>query len=219
VHAADVLPAPAEMGVARVTVDLMRAVPTAELGVDARVVREGRKLQLIDVEVCAGATLVARGSVLRIRREDQPDVADGPGLALPGPEAGVRTHAPSRVGFSRLFDMRAVSGSFEALGPSAIWFRMNAPLVSEQKVSPFAGAVACADFANGIANVVPFEDWSYPSTDLSVSFTREPVGPAILVDAECWAAGEGRGITHARLGDQQGWFGRSIQTTIFERRR
>jgi acyl-coenzyme A thioesterase PaaI-like protein len=207
------------MGVARVTVDLMRPVPTGELVVGTRIVREGKKVQLIDVEIRAGDLQVARASVLRLRWEDQHAVAETPPIELPGARSGTPTHPPTGVGFSQLFDMKAVEGSFEALGPAAVWFRMDAALVADEDTLPAARAVACADFANGIASVLPFDAWSYPSTDLTVSFIREPVGRDILVDAECWAGPDGRGITQARLGDALGWFGRSMQTTIFERRR
>lgn len=215
---AEAVPAAAEMCVARVTVDLMRPVPTGELDVEARVLREGKKLQLVDVKVSAAGVVVTRGSVLRLRREDQDLGQVLPQLNFPSADKGAPTRPPTGVGFSQLFEMRAAAGSFEALGPAAIWFNMTRPLIAGESTSPCARSVACADFANGIASVLPFSSWSYPSTDLTVSFIREPVGAEILVDAECWAGGQGRGITHARLGDALGWFGRSMQTAIFERR-
>jgi len=218
VHAADEVRTAGEMAVARVTVDLMRPVPVGELKVDARIAREGKKLQLVDVEIRAVDALVARGSVLRLRREEQPEVLTIPTADFAGPELGTLTGPPSGVGFSQLFDMRAVAGSFDALGPAAVWLRMSGPLVADERMSAATLAAASADFASGIAGVLPFDTWSYPSTDLTVSLAREPVGPWLLVDAECWAGAEGRGVTHARLGDALGWFGRSMQTTIFERR-
>jgi len=219
VHAAGEVYAPGEMGIARVTVDLMRPVPLGELIVDTRIVREGKKVQLVDVEIRAADALVARGAVLKMRREEQRDAPAIPAAGFAGPERAERTRPPTGVGFSQLFDMRSVAGRFETLGPATVWFRMSGPLVADERMSATALAVASADFANGIASVLPFDTWSYPSTDLTVSFAREPVGPWILVDAECWAGSESRGLTHARLGDALGWFGRSMQTMIFERRR
>jgi hypothetical protein len=219
VHAAADAHVPGDMGVARVTVDLMRPVPVGELTVYTRIAREGKKAQLVDVEIRAAGALVARGAVLRLRREEQRDAPIIPAADFAGPERGAQTRPPTGVGFSQLFDMRSVAGSFERPGPAAVWFRMSGPLVADERMSVTALATASADFANGIASVLPFDAWSYPSTDLTVSFAREPVGRWILVDAECWAGVEGRGVTHARLGDALGWFGRSMQTIIFERRR
>lgn len=219
VHAAGEVRAPGEMAVARVTVDLMRPVPIGGLVVETRIAREGRRVQLLDIEILAAGALVARGAVLKLRREEQRDAQVIPAADFAGPEQCARTRPPTGVGFSQLFDMRSAAGSFEVLGPAAVWLRMSGPLVDEERVSGPTLATASADFANGIASVFPFDTWSYPSTDLTVSFAREPVGPWILVDAECWAGCEGRGITHARLADKLGWFGRSMQTTIFERRR
>jgi acyl-coenzyme A thioesterase PaaI-like protein len=219
VHAAGEVRAPGEMGIARVTVDLMRPVPIGELIVDTRIAREGKKVQLVDVEIRAADALVARGAVLKMRREEQRDAPAIPAADFAGPEQGVRTRPPIGVGFSQLFDMRSVAGSFETLGPAAVWFRMSGTLVADESMSVAALATASADFANGVASALPFDTWSYPSTDLTVSFAREPIGPWILVDAECWGGFEGRGVAHARLGDALGWFGRSTQTIIFERRR
>jgi len=218
VHAASGLPTPTEMAIARVTVDLMRPVPTGELAVETRIARQGKKLQLIDVEIRAAGTLVVRGQVLRLRREEQPDATALPTADYAGPARGLPTQPPTGVGFSRLFEMRKIDGSFDTLGPGSVWFGLHGDLVANEPTSGAMRAIATADFANGVASVVPFDRWSYPNTDLTLALIREPIGRWILVDAECWAGGEGRGVTYARLGDEQGWFGRSMQTTIFERR-
>lgn len=113
--------------------------------------------------------------------------------------------------------MRKIGGSFDTLGPGSVWFGLDGDLVAGERTSGTMRAVASADFANGVASVLPFDRWSYPSTDLTVALFREPIGAWILVDAECWAGAEGRGVTHARLGYEGGWFGHSVQTTLIER--
>jgi hypothetical protein len=217
VHAAGGVPTPTDMSIARVTVDLLRPVPVGELIVEARIVREGKKLQLIDVDVSAAGKVAARGQVLRLRRDEQPEATAFPISEFPGPEHGLPTQPPTGVGFSRLFEMRKIGGSFDTLGPGSVWFGLQGELVANEPTSGTMRAVASADFANGVGSVLPFNRWSYPTTDLTVALIREPIGAWILVDAECWAGGEGRGVTHARLGDERGWFGRAMQTTIFER--
>ena len=56
----------APMRIARLTVDLMRPVPVAPLDVETTIVREGRKIQLIQVSLKAAGQEVARASVLNL---------------------------------------------------------------------------------------------------------------------------------------------------------
>ena len=54
VWAAEQIPTPAPMRIARVTIDLMRPVPVAPLRLETEVLREGRKIQLCAVRLFAG---------------------------------------------------------------------------------------------------------------------------------------------------------------------
>jgi len=51
-----------------------------------------------------------------------------------------------------------------------------------------------------------------------VSMTREPVGEWILLDAESWIGPDGAGLAMARLADGSGYFGRSVQSLVVEKR-
>ncbi len=220
VQVAEGVAAPVPMDVARVTVELLRPVPIAGLDVYCSVVREGRKLQLLAMSMRASATEVARASILRIRTEASAPVelVHGEVMSLPAVGKGEPTRSPQKGGFSGAFDMRSVHGGFERLGPASVWFRMRAPLVAGVETTPAARAVAAADYANGIAGILPFEDWSYPTLDLTVGLTRPPVGDWIMVDACTSTGGMGRAICHARIGDERGWTGHALQTSIIERR-
>jgi len=219
VQVAESMPAPATMSVARVTMDLLRPVPLGPLRAESRVVREGKKIQLLTLELSATGGEVGRATVLRMRRE--PEVAPDPVseliAPLPGPDAGWLTTGAAG-GFAGLFTMRAVRGGFEHSGPGSVWFRMNAPLVAGMVTSPAARAVAAADFANGVAGVLSFEEWLFPSIDLTVALLRPPAGDWVLVDAESWVGAEGRSLGQIRLGDERGWFGSATQTSLVEAR-
>ena len=54
--AAERIPTPVAMRVARVTVDLMRPVPVAPLTIESEVLREGRKIQLCAVRLLRRAS-------------------------------------------------------------------------------------------------------------------------------------------------------------------
>src|SRR5580704_17302536 len=65
VWAAEAIPTPVPMRIARVTVDLMRPVPLAPLTLETEVLREGRKIQLCAVRLRAGDSLVVGATVLK----------------------------------------------------------------------------------------------------------------------------------------------------------
>src|SRR3954471_12248847 len=84
------LPSPAPMRVARLTVDLMRPVPVAPLTVEAEILREGKKIQLVAIRLLADGKEVVRATALRIRKQDEvlPVGRSFPPLDLPPPEDG-----------------------------------------------------------------------------------------------------------------------------------
>jgi len=84
-------------------------------------------------------------------------------------------------------------------------------------VAPDARAIA-ADFCNGTSAVLDFTKWTFINGDLTLSLAREPVGDWVLLDAETWAGPDSIGIAAARLADRDGYFGRAVQSVLFEKR-
>jgi len=215
------LPSPVPMRLARLTVDLMRPVPVAPLAIETEIVREGRKIQLINVRLLAGASEVVRASALRIRVSDQalPERAITPGLDLPLAEQGQPPpFAKDDTPFLRGLDISVVRGGFGAPGPAAVWFRANQPIVAGASISTAMRAVIAADFCNGVSSVLSPRHWTFINGDLTVSLGREPRGEWILLDAETWIGPDSVGIAAGRLADAGGYFGRAVQSIIFEKR-
>lgn len=216
------LPSPVPMRVARLTVDLMRPVPVAPLTIDTEVLREGRKIQLVAVRLLAEDKEVVRASVLRIRRQSEALPVDEPHppLDLPLPEAGsdAMAGAMSDTPFLSGLLARNVKGAFGQAGPAAIWFHATRPIVEGEALSPLMRAAIAADFCNGTSAVLDFRRWTFINGDLTLSLAREPVGEWILLDAETWAGPDSIGLAAARLADRQGYFGRAVQSVLFEKR-
>ena len=221
VWAAEAIPAPLEMRIARVTIDLMRPVPLAPLVLHTEVLRAGRKIQLCAVRLVAEGLVVVAASVLKIKRQAQPlpsEVA-APALALPPPEQSREDPAQfSNSPFVTGMQLRAARGTFGVPGPGAIWYRIDRPLVEGSDVSQAMRAVVAADFCNGTSAALDFRDWTFLNADLTVSMTREPLGDWVLLDAESWIGPEGAGLAMARLADRQGYFGRAVQSLVIEKR-
>ena len=221
VWAAEAIPTPVPMTIARVTIDLMRPVPVAPLTLQTEVLRAGRKIQLCAVRLLADGALAAAATVLKIKtqaNELPPDVAEPP-LELPGPDQSrVDPASFSNSPFVSGFSLRAARGSFGVPGPGAIWYRADRPLVEGYAISQAMRAVVAADFCNGTAPVLDFRQWTFINADLTVSLARQPVGEWILVDAESWIGSDGAGLALARLADVEGYFGRAIQSLVIEKR-
>ena len=79
-------------------------------------------------------------------------------------------------------------------------------------------AVVASDFSNGVSPALDFSRWTFINADLTVSLAREPVGDWVLLDSESWIGPDGAGLAVSRLADQRGYFGRTVQSLVIERR-
>ena len=210
------------MRIARLTLDLLRPVPVAPLQIHTEVVRKGRKIQLVAISLMVGGAEVVRASALRVRLSD-PSLPEGlcdVKLAFPGPEISYELSVDQRIKsrFLEGVSQRLASGTEKRLGPKAMWFRANQPMVEGAGNSPVMRAAIAADFCNGVSSKLDAKEWTFINADITLNLARTPVGEWILVDAETWLGPDGCGIALARLGDTTGYFGRAAQSVIIERR-
>jgi hypothetical protein len=216
------IPTLVPMHVARITVDLLRPVPVAPLEVKSEVLREGRKIQLCQIQLFADGTEVTRATVLRIRSTplSLPDTVKDEPVMYPSPEES-RAPKESSSGsnaFVTGLQMRIAKGGFRRPGPAAIWFRAERPIISGAPITPLMRAAITSDFCNGTSAMLDFNDWTFINGDLNINLARMPVGEWILLDAESYVGPTGVGIAFARLGDVQGYFGRAVQSLVIEPR-
>lgn len=221
VWAAEAIPTPVPMTIARITIDLMRPVPIAPLTIETEVLRAGRKIQLCAVRLRAGDVVVVGATVLKVKTRALalPAAVIELPVELPGPDQA-RLDQPdfSSSPFVAGISMRAARGRFGVPGPGAIWYRVDRPLVEGAPVSQAMRAVVAADFCNGTSAVLDFRKWTFINADLTVSMARAPTGAWILLDAESWIGPDGVGLAMARLADQRGYFGRVVQSLVIEPR-
>ena len=222
VREAERVPTLAPMSVARVTVELFRPVRVTALQVTTRVLREGKKLQLVEASVLDGGTEVARGTILRLRIAPVavPEGAFPAWEAPPGPEAGREPRFPVRpeAWFLDAFDCRAVEGDFGVPGPAAVWFRLRRPIVGGENASAAVRAAAVADFGNGVSAVLDRNRFTYVNPDLTVYLHREPRGEWLLLRARTNPDSTGIGLAESVLADATGPFGRGAQSLLLDPR-
>jgi hypothetical protein len=215
------VPAEQPMFVARLTVELMRPVGRVPLAVRSRMVRPGRRVQLVEASLWNGELEVARATAVRMRRQQvevpidaDPPPRDPPEAVTPwsggyrsGPAyhlLGVEARSPQQPGGKR--------------GPGWTWFRLKLPLVPGEEPSGLLRICAAADFPNGISNIVEPTALSYVNPDLTIYVLRPPVDDWVLVDARTWLEPHGTGMAEGALYDRRGRIGRSIQSLLVEPR-
>ena len=214
-HAVESVPTLVPMRCGRLTIDLMRPVPVARLHTDAHVVREGKRIQIVEATLSHGGTTVARASALRLRTADSADALTHPRRpdesappAPTGAEESVLARAGLPVpGFLYALDMQRVTGGLGLGAPACTWFRLKVPVVAGEETTPLQRLAALADFTSGTANFLPIDRWSSINADVSIHVLREPVGEWIAVDAVAHAAGDGIGHSRSTLYDTTGMVG------------
>ncbi|HEU4898559.1 MAG TPA: thioesterase family protein [Actinomycetota bacterium] len=207
--------------VARITCEILRPPPIAELEVTARLLRGGRSVELVEASLRAGEAEVMRATALRIRTAEV-GLPHGlaPGRRLPGPEAGrVMPFFPTGqdVGYHTAMEFRFVAGSFLELGPATVWTRMRHPLVAGEVPSPLCRVLVAADSGNGVSATLDFRHWRFINPDLTVYLLRPPAGEWVALEAATTAAA-GIGLADTTLHDEQGPIGRSAQALFVDRR-
>jgi hypothetical protein len=213
------------MRVARLTIELLRPVPIAPLAARTRLLRPGRKVQLVEAELLAADTAVARCTALRIRRDTIPLPADLPQPAPPpGPGTGADSLPPwARAVAYRGFhnagvEHRFVVGGFDDAGPAIDWIRLRVPLIDGEPTSPLSRVAAAADFGNGVSWILGrTAGYTFINPDLTVYVYRLPIGEWVCLDAVTRVDASGIGIAESLLWDEQGPIGRAVQALLIER--
>src|SRR4051812_32534302 len=152
------VPTLAPMTISRLTADLVRPLPLGRpLTVDATVVREGKKIQLVDLHLLVDDVLHARASALRLRDADLRALdglptgvpVDAVAPLVPPEEAeSLRGSARSPGGFLEAVDMR-YAPTTDGAG-RGVWVRLEVPVVDGEPVRPASRMALAFDYANNI---------------------------------------------------------------------
>lgn len=216
------------MQVVRLTVDLFRGIPVDQpLHAATRVIRDGRRIQVVEATLAAAGQPVARASGLKIRTTDVPiPGAVDPWIPPPGPdEAGAVSWG--RFGFTRTeephfhshaIEARTVDDSFFTLGEGLSWVRLVVPVVEDETTTPFVQAATLSDVGNGNSMALDGRDWLFVNPDVSLTVHRLPVGPWLGMRSLARQHASGIGSADSELFDVRGPVGRVVQSQILEPR-
>lgn len=227
-HVLEDVPTLTPMSLSRLTVDLVRPVPVGQpLSVSASVVREGKKIQVVDLVVTTAVAEHVRARALRLRDLDITALDDmpvstsslAPASAFPGPEAcdPVDRH-PGVADFLRLgAELRRAPAPVD--GQHTAWVRLRVPVVAGEAVRATSLAALPMDCVNLLGVGLSLGAATAINADVSAHVTRPPVGAWVALTGNTWFAnGVGHGMSQAVMSDAAGVFGVTSTSQLLQPR-
>lgn len=204
--------------VARLTANLLRPIPIADLSVDVQTDYSGRNAAHFSARLEAGGKEVARFTALAQREAAIQLPSPLTGHPLPQAPRSVEASPSERIPFSKemtgyqdLIDSRIAHGGMFR-GPSAVWFRLRYPLLAGEAPTPIQRVAVAADSGNGISAVLDFRRYVFVNFDLTINLLRQARGEWVCIDAQTLVGTSGGGLAEARIFDEDGLIGRSTQS-------
>jgi hypothetical protein len=203
-----------EMVLARVTVEILGAIPIAEFELETAVERPGRSVELLAGELRTDGKVVLRARAWRVLRSPvgTAEVASAPPVPeaedVPPPQLG------ESFGYAHAVEWRWARSDWLEQGPAAVWTRLKVPIVEGAEPTPRQRVVAVADSGNGVSNVLDWGKNLFINTELTIHFVREPVGEWVCLEAATQIAEGGAGLASSVLSDRTGPVARGAQALL-----
>lgn len=205
----------AGLELARLSVEFLGPVPLAPCRIDVRMVRGGKRVELVEARMHAGGRDVLLARAWRMQRQagcvrPVPDAFTPPEL----PEQPTRKYFPGveHFPYAHALEWRFVQGSFDSLGPAMLWARPRIDLVQGEATSGIDKLLLMLDSANGVSAELPLHAWTFVPVDLQLSLHRPPQGDWVGMDARTVLDGDGVGTSHTTVFDARGACGKSLHT-------
>jgi hypothetical protein len=207
----------ADYTVSRLTVDMYRLPDFSAVEVTTRIVRDGKRIKVIDAEFFSNGVSMARAtSQLLLRTENPPGrVWSPPDWNAPRPADVPSPHDP-RAGMNGMWAVRPIEGTMGTLGPRKIWMSEVRELVDGVPLTPFTRVAISSDFASPFANAGD-QGLRYINSDVTIYLHRPPVTEWIGYEVTDHGATDGVAIAQCRLYDERGHIGTSSVTALAQR--
>lgn len=111
-------------------------------------------------------------------------------------------------------ELRPVMGSTEDPGPGVVWARVRQPVVVGHPLTPLQRVATLSDLGAAVG-----WDWSptgaaFINPDVTMQLKRYPIGEWVCLDSRTSADSTGIGFCETILWDDDGQFGRVLQTQV-----
>lgn len=212
----------------RLTLDLVRPVPLRPLHVNRQVIKEGRRVNLVAIEVRDEDRTVALAWVQRsLEAPFNLPSLEGTGCELVRPADGPESWPPldsklSPRGPAPFYEFATEMRVPDPVGiygkrPIEAWIRVYADLLPGVPLSPAAAVMAAADYGNALGSPeAPGTYTAFPNADLTVYLARAPQEAWVRLSPETTWLADGLGHTRCRLADRYGMLGTSAVLLVLE---
>lgn len=233
-----------DLSFARLSFEFLRPVPMAPLKLTTHIARPGRRVQALTAELETDGVTVCKATALRLvaTPEKLPELAlaqvqSARARALAGPLEGQPVHfalddSDHKSFASTAMEMRFLEGAPLAgelpeldtqakhvpRGAAQVWMRLRYPVLQDRPLTPLVRLAATSDFGNGVATVLPFEEYLFINADLTISLDRRPQGEWVALDARTLLHPGGIGWAESVVHDELGPVGRAAQTLVVQPR-
>lgn len=213
----------------RITIDILGAVPIADIRVHSRIARPGRRIELVESVLEArdenGDWLAAAiGSAWRLVTHETEGVvhlADRT-LALPAedeaPHLKFTLASGAEIpGFVHTFDWRIMDHPASEGEHSVAWGNFRPDVVKGEAATEIQRVAAISDTANGVGARLDPTKYIFMNTESTIHLFQQPRGPWYGLEAETSVGADGVGMSSAVIHDQFGPIGRVTQSLLVER--
>jgi hypothetical protein len=208
--------------VGRITLDILGAIPVAELRARAWVERPGARISMMVAELSAARPdgtqrTVARVTAWLIATSDTADAATDRYPPLVEGEADPTPHGWE--GATGYLDAVSWRRQRESDGTSSVvWLSPLVPLVDSEPMTDLQRMALVVDSANGAGAALDPDRFVFMNTDTTVHVHRLPVGGDFALRARGSIGPDGVGVTTAEIFDREGFVGTCAQTLLVQRR-
>jgi hypothetical protein len=190
----------------RLTVDLFRVASMDPVELAFEPLREGRRLQVVEVVLSAGSVEVAHATaaLLQVTAPPAGTVWSRPPWSVPGPHELVSQPPQSVAG--QTYEMRPIT-SIPALSEGTkVWTRERHALIAGEQVSPFVRVALAADLCS------PLSAWGdhglhYVNCDVTIHLHRPPQREWVGIEVAEHLSDAGLAIGACRIYDETGPLG------------
>jgi hypothetical protein len=214
-----------EMRIARISLDFLGPIPLGEVEAETRVVRPGRRVELIEaVLVCDGREVVlARAWRIATNPEIHRSLPEGhtaPHPPVPPLETATeqRFMPENPFGYGDALETRFISQPREGDAAAEVWMRPRVPLIADEPLGGLERLLIGADSANGFSSRLAFHEWLFVPPSLTVTLHRYPSGEWVFMRATTTISDDGIGFTESMLADERGFVGAGAHPLLIESR-
>lgn len=205
---------------ARLTTDMFRVAPMAPVNLTTSVRRDGNRIRVVDASITGDdGTEIARGSVVFLRRAEQPEgqVWSPPLWEVPPPDLIAPQEMKGPPGMTPVWETRRIEGDFGSQGQKRAWMRESLDFVQGVELTPFVRVAQVSDFANPFANSGS-AGLNFVNADATLYLHRYPVGEWIGIEVVAHHSADGIAVGECALYDEEGAIGRTTVCSVANRR-